>query len=354
MEEMARGLAGAGHDVTIFCAGYEGAPRSEVVHGVRFVRRGGRRSVYLWAAWYHLTGRLHGHDVVVDVQNGVPFFSPLYCSRPVVVLVHHLHQEQWPMVFPERTARIGWWIESRLAPALYVRASYVTVSDATRADLGSLGVDPERVSVVHNGVRLSEARPSTPKTTDPSICFLGRLVPHKRVEALLEATVRLRDDLPDLTVTVVGQGWWEPRLVEARHRLGLDRCVRFTGWVDEATKARILGESWVLVMPSVKEGWGIAVMEAAAAGTPAVGFRVGGLAESIQDGVTGLVAEDEQGFAGALRRLLQDAGLRERLAVRARERAATFAWEDSVAAFGRVLDGVVGRAADGLPVLVYS
>jgi len=220
--------------------------------------------------------------------------------------------------------------------------------------LGSLGVDPERVSVVHNGVRLPEARPSTRKTTDPSICFLGRLVPHKRVEALLEATVRLRDDLPDLTVTVVGQGWWEPRLVEARHRLGLDRCVRFTGWVDEATKARILGESWVLAMPSVKEGWGIAVMEAAAAGTPAVGFRVGGLAESIQDGVTGLVAEDEEGFAGALRRLLQDAGLRERLAARARERAATFAWEDSVAAFGRVLDGVVGRAADGLPVPVYS
>ncbi len=354
VEEMARGLAAAGHDVTIFCAAYDGAPRSEVVDGVRFVRRGARRSVYLWAAWYHLTGRLHGHDVVVDVQNGVPFFSPLYCSRPVVVLIHHLHREQWPMVFPERTARIGWWIESRLAPALYARASYVTVSDATRDDLGRLGVGPERVSVVHNGVRLSEASPAGPKTADPSICFLGRLVPHKRVEVLLESVARLREDLPGLTVTVVGQGWWEPKLFDLRSRLGLDDCVRFTGWVDEETKARILEESWVLAMPSVKEGWGIAVMEAAAAGTPAVGFRVGGLAESIQDGLTGLVADDEEGFQQALRRVLEDAGFREELAGRARERAATFAWEDSVVAFEKVLDGVVGREAQTLPVPVYS
>ncbi|MDP9342116.1 MAG: glycosyltransferase [Actinomycetota bacterium] len=354
VEEMARGLAAAGHDVTIFCAGYEGAPRSEVVEGVRFVRRGGRKSVYLWAAWYHLTGRLHGHDVVVDVQNGVPFFSPLYCSRPVVVLIHHLHQEQWPMVFPERTARVGWWIESRLAPALYARASYVTVSDATRSDLGRLGVEPERVSVVHNGVRLPAASGSLQKTPNPSICFLGRLVPHKRVEVLLESAARLREDHPDLTVTVVGQGWWEPKLFDLRSRLGLEDCVRFTGWVDEETKARILEESWVLAMPSVKEGWGIAVMEAAAAGIPAVGFRVGGLAESIQDGTTGLVADDEEGFQAALRQVLEDGDHRDRLGARARERAATFAWGDSVSAFEKVLDGAVARSAETIPAAVYS
>jgi glycosyltransferase involved in cell wall biosynthesis len=346
VEEMARGLAAAGHDVTIFCAGHEGAPRLEVLDGVRFVRRGGHKSVYLWAAWYHLIGRLRGHDLVVDVQNGVPFFTPLYCSRPVVVLVHHIHREQWPMVFPERTARIGWWIESRLAPALYARASYCTVSDATRDDLERLGVEPERVAVVHNGVRLTTTARSVQKTPNPSICFLGRLVPHKRVEVLLETAARLREAHPDLTVTVVGQGWWEPRLLELRQRLGLEDCVRFTGWVDEETKARTLAESWVLAMPSVKEGWGIAVMEAAAAGTPAVGFRVGGLAESIQDSVTGLVAEDLEGFVAALREVLEEPGLRDRLAGRARERAATFAWDDSVARFEKVLDGAVGRSAE--------
>jgi glycosyltransferase involved in cell wall biosynthesis len=350
VEEMARGLAAGGHDVTIFCAAYLGAARSEVVGGVRFVRRGGRRSVYAWAALYHLIGRLHGHDLVVDVQNGVPFFSPLYCSRPVVVLIHHLHREQWPMVFPERTARIGWWVESRLSPALYARASYVTVSQATRHDLGRLGVEAERVDVVHNGVRPALFSPPVERTPNPSICFLGRLVPHKRVELLLEAAARLRELLPGLTVTVVGQGWWESKLLELRAALGLQDCVRFAGWADEEAKARVLAHSWVLAMPSVKEGWGIAVMEAAAAGTPAVGFRVGGLAESIQDGVTGLVADDADGFLAALRHVLEDRDLRQRLGERARARAALFSWVDSAAAFESVLDQAVGRVASAEPV----
>src|SRR5207237_7223291 len=141
-----------------------------------------------------------------------------------------------------------------LSTRLSAQACNDTVSDATRGDLAQLGVQPERVSVVHNGVRFGAGSSGVPKTLNPSICFLGRLVPHKRVEALLEAAARIREDHPDLTVTVVGQGWWEPRLVEARRRLGLEGCVRFTGWVDEAAKARVLAESWVLAMPSVKEG----------------------------------------------------------------------------------------------------
>src|SRR5215208_188136 len=105
VERVAAGLAAQGRPVTLFCAAHPGAARSERVGGIR---------------------------VVVDVQNGVPFFAALWCRRPLVVLVHHVHREQWRVVMPPLQARVGWWIESWLAPRLHRHARYVAVSEATR------------------------------------------------------------------------------------------------------------------------------------------------------------------------------------------------------------------------------
>src|SRR5215218_1066520 len=276
VERVAAGLAARGRPVTLFCAAHPGAPASERVGGIRVVRRGGRLTVYLHAWWAHLTGRLGRHDVVVDVQNGLPFFSALWCRRPLVVLVHHVHREQWRVVLPPLQARVGWWVESRLAPRLYRRARYVAVSEATRRELVGLGVRPEAVTVVHNGMAAPGPAAAAARTPFPSVCVLGRLVPHKRIELALEAAARIRPHLPGLRVRVVGQGWWEPRLREAVDRLGLQDAVELLGWVDEETKRRVLASSWVLAMPSLKEGWGLAVLEAAAAGTPTVAFRAAG------------------------------------------------------------------------------
>jgi glycosyltransferase involved in cell wall biosynthesis len=285
--------------------------------------------------------------VVVDVQNAVPFFSPMYCGRPVVVLVHHVHREQWGMIFSRRTSRLGWWVESRLSPWLYRRARYITVSEASRDDLAGLGVDPSRVTIVHNGaprpsVVTAEAdersaAPIVGRTANPSILFLGRLVPHKRIEFVLRAAADLRTEFPGLSVRVAGQGAWEPRLLEEAERLRVADLVSFDGFVSEEEKRRLLRESWTLAMPSVKEGWGLAVMEAAAEGTPAVASRSGGLVESVRDGETGVLADDYEGFVAGLRRVLGSPELRDRLGAAARERAATFRWDETAIAFESVL-----------------
>ncbi len=342
VEQIARRLASDGRKVTVFCAAHPNAPRDEVVDGVRFVRRGSWRTVYVRAAICHLLGRFGPHDVVVDVQNAIPFFSPLYCGRPVVVLVHHVHREQWRMLFSARTSRVGWWVESRLAPWIYRRARYVTVSEGSRADLVALGIDEARIEIVHNGAPTRIAAEVT-RTALPTITYLGRLVPHKRIELLFQAAADLRGEFPGLRVRLVGQGAWEPRLREAVEELGVTDLVKFDGFVDEGAKRRILAESWVLAMPSVKEGWGLSVMEAAAAGTPTVGFRVRGLTESVQDGVTGLLADDLHGFVEGLGEVLRSAEIRERLGNAARERAAGFRWDDAAAAFATVLDRATAR-----------
>jgi len=348
VERVAAGLAAAGRPVTLFCAAHPGAPAEERVGGIRVLRRGSRYSVYLRAWLAHLRGRLGEHEVVVDVQNGLPFFSVLWCRRPVVVVVHHVHREQWRVVLPAVQARLGWWIESRLAPRLYRRARYVAVSEATGRELVGLGVRPEAISVVHNGTA-PPGRPAAAagvgRTPYPSVCVLGRLVPHKRVELALEAVARIRAHLPGLRVRVVGQGYWEPRLREAVERLGLQDAAELLGWVDEDEKQRVLASSWVLAMPSLKEGWGLAVLEAAANGTPTVAFRAaGGLCESVLHGTTGLLADDLDEFTRHLVWVLLNRHLRQRLGEAARAHAARFTWPQTVAAFAGMLEASLAAA----------
>jgi glycosyltransferase involved in cell wall biosynthesis len=347
LERMASGLHRLGHQVTVRCAAYSGATRDEVVDGVRYIRRGGRFSVYPRTALFLLRCRRR-FDVVVDVQNGLPFWTPLFTRARVVNVTHHLHREQWRVIFGPVAGRLGWWLESRVAPRVYRRCRYLTVSGATRDDLVGLGIPAERVGIVYSGVDapvLPVDADAWPRSPAPGLVVLGRLVPHKRVELALSVLADLHRDRPDVTLTVIGQGYWEAELRQLAGRLGVADRVQFSGYVDDATKHRLLARAWVHVMPSVKEGWGLAVIESAAHGTPTVAFRsAGGTQESVVDGETGVLVDDEAGFLAAIRRLLDDDDLRSRLGHAARMHAAKYSWAAAV----EVLEGEL-RAVTGLP-----
>lgn len=351
-ERVATGLAALGHDVTLRCAGYPGAVADEVVEGVRFVRRGGRFTVYLRAAAV-LARRRRAWDLVVDVQNGMPFWSPLFTRARVVNVTHHLHREQWQVVFGPRLGRLGWWLESRAAPRVYRDCRYLTVSAATRDDLVGLGVDAGRVSVVYSGIDapvLPVDADAWPRSARPSMVVLGRLVPHKRVELAIDALAALRAELPGTTLTVIGHGYHADALRAHAASLGVADAVTFAGFVDDVTKHRLLAEAWVHVLPSVKEGWGLAVVESAAHGTPTVAFRsAGGPTESVVDAETGLLVDAESEFLPAVRRLLTEAPLRERMARAARVHARRFSWTATVDVVEAELRAVAGFPPRTLP-----
>ena len=209
-------------------------------------------------------------------------------------------------------------------------------------------MDAGRVSVVRNGTPPLPA-PRLPRSATPRLCVLSRLVPHKRIEQVLAVVDELRHRHPDLVLDVIGDGWWAGELDSEIARRGLTDAVVRHGRVDEQTKADLLGRAWLMVLPSVREGWGIAVMEAAAAGTPTVAYAsAGGTTESVVDGVTGVLVHDEAGLLRAVERLLEDEVARERLGLAARERAATFGWDEAAAGVERVLASVVE------PVETYS
>ncbi len=354
-ERLAEGLGARGHQVTLFCADHGLAPREEQRAGYRVVRRGSRLSVYARAALHGLRGGFGEYDVVVDVQNGMPFLARTWSRRPVVLLVHHVHREQWHVVFGPLMARVGWLVESRLSPRLHRRCSHVAVSGVTRDELVELGVPRTGISVVHNGTEVP--RPvQVGRTAHPSIAVLGRLVPHKRVELAMATVAHLRDRFPDLRLSVVGHGWWDAELHAEAGRLGVADAVDFLGFVDEQQKADVLASSWLLAVPSLKEGWGLSVVEAASHGTPAVAFSgAGGLAESILDGRTGVLVDGSGGdaaaaFAEAVGALLGDPARRERLGAQAVQHARRFTWARTVERFEQVLrQAVDGPVPSGLP-----
>jgi glycosyltransferase involved in cell wall biosynthesis len=350
VERVSDGLVSLGHEVTIFTAGYDGAAARETRSGRSYLRRGGRYTVYGHAG-AHLVGWRRRYDVVLDVQNGVPFWTPLWTRTPVVNVVHHVHREQWPEVFGPLRARFGWWLESRAAPRVYAGSAYLTVSDATRTELGSLGIDEDRISVVYSGNDLPTGLPvAAERTSYPSLVVLGRLVPHKRVELALEAVARYRSTYPDLRLSVVGHGYWEADLRARAAELGISEQVDFAGFVDDDTKQELLASSWLQLLPSVKEGWGLVVLEAGFHRTPTVAFRAaGGTTESIVDHSTGLLCDDDEDFLTQVGLLLADGPLREELGRAARDHAQKFSWEGTAAGVEAVLLRAVAAGAGVSP-----
>jgi glycosyltransferase involved in cell wall biosynthesis len=301
-ERTAEELALLGHDVQMFSSSFEGAAPSVDRHGFTILRRGRRYTVYLRAI-AHLLRHPRRYDAVIDVQNGVPFWSPLFFRGTILNLTHHVHREQWSSFFVGPVAAFGWFLESKVAVRVYRRARYVTVSEASRDDMVSIGIDRERIAIVYSGIDppadLDELA-RLPRTPYPSFITVGRLVPHKQVEIAIDSLHRFARQLPDLQLHVVGDGYWVDRLREHADALDVSSRVHFHGFVDAHEKHRLLATSWAMSMPSLKEGWGLTIIEAGLHGTPSVAFRdAGGTQESIMDNQTGILADD----VGQLRRL---------------------------------------------------
>jgi glycosyltransferase involved in cell wall biosynthesis len=152
----------------------------------------------------------------------------------------------------------------------------------------------------------------------------------------------LRASIPGLHLDIVGGGWWWQRLVGHASRLGISDAVTFHGHVDDVTKHHVMQQSWVHVLPSRKEGWGLAVIEAAQHAVPTIGYRSsGGLADSIIDGVTGVLVDSRAELVNRLQQLLTDPVQRDQLGAKAQARSAEFSWRQSADAMRTVLESVL-------------
>ncbi|MCX6395361.1 MAG: glycosyltransferase family 4 protein [Propionibacteriales bacterium] len=346
VHQIARQLRDSGTSVTWVTAAYPDAARDEVVDGIRFIRRGGHLTVYLWVAVLLLTGalkrRLGRLDAVLEVQNGMPFLASWLTGARVVVLVHHVHREQWNIVGPV-LARVGWFLESRVAVRANRGRRYVAVSDMTRRELVDLGVRANDIALAYNGMPPVPEYHAGTRHPDPTLIVLSRLVPHKQIDHVITAMPALAEEFPNLRLRVLGDGWWREELQEQVAQLaettGVDYDIDFLGHVSDRTKFEELSRAWVHVLPSVKEGWGLSIVEAGYAGTPSVAYSsAGGVTESILDGVSGLLAADQPDLTAQIAAILRSPLLREELGHKAQVHANEFTWEAAAATIGAALE----------------
>lgn len=319
--------AEAGLEVEVRTSAVAGGPEVVRRDGYRVVRRSGRYAVFADTALSGLRQRHRPGDGLVEIWNGMPFFSPLWYRGPRVVFLHHVHAEMWGMVLPSGLARLGDLVERRVAPPLYRRSRVVTLSGSSRDEIvAMLGFSPERVSVAAPGV---EARfsPGGARHPDPLVVAVGRLVPVKRFDLLIEALAQAKRRVPALRAAIVGEGYERGALEALRHSLGADDWLSLPGRVEEDELVAWYRRAWVVASSSQREGWGMTLTEAAACGTPAVATDIAGHRDAVVHGQSGLLVDSRPAELGAaLADVLGDEELRNRLGRGALERARWFTW----------------------------
>lgn len=345
-------LASRGHEVTALVSGWKGCAPRATLDGIEVHRAGGRYSFSIAGPRYYRKNLrrnlpLGDFDVVVEDLNKVPLFCRFWTEAPVLLLAHHLFGTTafQAGAFPVALAT---WILERPIPAVFRRTQAVAVSESTREDLVARGLRARDIEVIPNGIDVDHYTPSSGARTErPSLLFLGRLKRYKRVDLVIDAVGRLAAAGHDVTLRVGGAGEEADSLrAHARARGVADR-VEFLGFVTDERKLEILRESWLHVLTSPKEGWGISNLEAAACGTPTIASDAPGLRESVLHGETGLLVPhgDVAALTESIAALFADAARREVMGRQARVFAEGFSWGASTDAFEGLLKRVVADGA---------
>lgn len=331
VQEIAERWVKRGYGVTMFCSNDGENKYDENINGVHIIRRGGFLTLYIWAAIYYIL-RLRKHfDFIIDCENGIPFFTPIYSSKPKILLIHHVHQQIFRENLPLLFALFAMFLESKAMKYVYRYTKIVTVSESSKNEIVKLGLsDHQNIDIVNPGINLrSFARMK--KYERPTFLYLGRLMPYKNVDILIKAFKEVLLQIGNARLIIAGTGLASDDLKALAARLGLENYVDFKGFVTDDERRRLLGKSWVMVQPSSFEGWGITVTEANASGTPVIASDTVGLRDSVIDGQTGLLVKT--GSVKELSRIMialtEMDGFRERISVNAYEFAKKYSWSGS-------------------------
>jgi glycosyltransferase involved in cell wall biosynthesis len=317
--------------ITLFAASFDGSKPEEIVDGIRIVRAGSKYSVYKKAKEFYLQNK-DNFDIVIDEVNTKPFGTPSFVhDKPIVALIHQLAREFWfyETKFPINI--LGYYFLEKYWLSKYRNVTTMTVSNSTMQDLKHLGFTD--VHVVPEGLSFSPLHALPEIEIKPTVLFVGRLKKAKRPDDALKAFRKIKDEIRDAKFWMVGSGYMEGELRAMVHKMFPDESaaadITIFGRQTSEKKLELMSRAHVLLVPGVREGWGLVVTEANAMGTPAVAYDVPGLRDSVIDGVTGkLVHKDDYlGMAIEAVGLLKDHIKRKTYSKNALENAKAFDWQ---------------------------
>lgn len=332
LHEIFKRVAGQGHSVTLFCSSFPGAKPEEWIDGIRVVREGGRNYFNLLVPYrYRSQFRKEGFDVVVDDINKIPFYTPRFVRGPLIGIAHHWFGKS---IFREASIPAALYVHlsEKLAFQVYRRTPMAVVSESTKEEMVLQGFDATNISLVQNAIDSRLYRQlRIKKGRAPLIGYLGRLKRYKSINHLIQAFKLVRESIPKARLWILGDGDARPELEALSKQLGMENSVRFAGMVSDEDKVRMLNQMHVVVNTSIKEGWGLTVVEANACGVPVIASNVPGLRDSVINGKTGWLFEygNIPELSQKILALLGDRKLQEKMSKEAARWARSFSWDRS-------------------------
>ncbi len=338
LQEVYKRLSAQGHQIDYLTSKYKGASNTQIMDGAHMIRVGNKWNFNGVAPSYfknHL--EKNKYDVIIEGIDKIPFFFPFYTKIPVLALVPHLFGTTAFEEAPFPAAAYVWLME-RFIPWGYRHVPYyMTYSESTKEDLVNRGISANKIHVVYIALNHDLYRPAANDAmkTPHSLCFVGRIKRYKFIEYGILAVERLRPQFPDIIYHIVGRGDNLSNLQKMAKDKGLEKNVKFWGFVDDKTKVEILQKSQVVLYNSVKEGWGLTAIEANACGTPVIASNSPGLREAVVDQKTGFLVEhgNIDQLTDKIKQIFTSPDLRQKLEQGSIEWANTFNWDKTADRF---------------------
>ena len=331
--EHAKGWISAGHHIVQLSSQFPGGKNSETIDGVKIRRMGNHYSFHIRAIITYLQNYTSAFDLIIDEFHFLPYFTPLYAKTKILGYIHEVAKELWfsNLFFPAN--RIGYLLEPHII-RLYKHIPFMVVSKSTKDDLINIGIPQKHIHIIPNGVSIVSSQKE--KRSIPHFLFLGRLAPDKGIEDAIYVYALIQKEFPDSKLNIAGSAEnieYSDYLHSLVSRLQLSSSVLFHGEVTEQKKFDLLRESWVLIHPSIREGWGLTAIEAASQGTPTVGYDISGLRDSVRHNKTGILVPDRnpEHLAQATIDLILDTKRYSQMEKRACIWSKEFSWKKSVA-----------------------
>jgi glycosyltransferase involved in cell wall biosynthesis len=339
--ELAREWIKKGHKVSWISGGWKGCKKIEVIDGIEIERIGGDMSSHLLAPIAYLRMK-EKPDVIIDVENGIPFFTPLFSRKPRILHIHHVHKDVWARELSFPASKIGYFLEMYLMPLFYRRSKIITLSNSSANEIKKeFGLDI--AGIVNPGIGFPKYK-KFKKAKKPTLLFLNRIKKYKGVKYFLDALLILNKEIKGIEAFVAGSGDDLEDMKRYAKRIGL-RNVSFLGKISEEKKHELMQKSWIFVNPSLKEGWGIVNIEANYFGTPVVGSNVSGIKDSVIDGKTGLLFKqgDSNDLANKIKKIIENKELREKMSVEARKHALKFSWSKKAEEYLKLINKLINN-----------
>ena len=284
---------------------------------------------------------------MIDDLNKIPFYSPWFCDKPVLVMMMHLFRKA---IFPEVAFPLAAYVylTESLIPWCYKNNRFAVLSPSSKRDLLAFGIREEKLVVIPPKHRY-RAVPAGPEPKGRTAGAARRAREEVQVNRPPTGS-RARPEAE--REAVQGEDCRRRRRPAAAEgnelRLALESVVEFLGFISEDDKVRFYQESAVLVENSIKEGWGLIVMEANACATPVVAARSPGLVDSVQDRKTGFLYEygNVPEPTQRLEQLLDDAELRRVMGAQGVRWAESFSWDSATDKMMAVIEQTVGRSRE--------